>query len=220
MTGFDGFEDLLYDNSCAAPSHPRMQIVTELESRSTKRCSKSVEWSDQIASAASSLSFPSQLENNTTGPTRRACAQPTFALIGHRLHHEGELDTRTCTPTPWQSVSKILWGSSRAATPARVEQGRSFRNGVRFSVQTRSASSVAWRRLCLCGASSREGSPIGGNARVKEVVCRASILLSDAQNRSERTEMRRGLACAPSPIHAPSSTPEPTPGSPGCLHRS
>jgi hypothetical protein len=78
MTGFDGFEDLLYDDSCAAPSHPRMQMVTELESRSTKRFYKGMEWSDRIASAAASnLSFPGQLENNTTGPLTHASAQST-----------------------------------------------------------------------------------------------------------------------------------------------
>jgi hypothetical protein len=40
--------------------------------------------------------------------------------------------------------------------PARVGQGRSFRNGVRFSVQTRSTGSVAWRRLCVCCGQLQE----------------------------------------------------------------
>ncbi len=77
---------------------------------------------------------------------------------------------RTCTPNPCQLASKTLCGSSKAAMPAREGQGRSFRNGVRFSVQTRSAGSVAWRRLCLCGAGNRGRSPVGGKARVGEVV--------------------------------------------------
>ena len=56
---------------------------------------------------------------------------------------------------------------------------------MRFSVQTRSAGRVAWRRLCLCGAGSRGRSPVGGKARAGEVVCSVCMSPSDAQNRPE-----------------------------------
>jgi hypothetical protein len=38
-------------------------------------------------------------------------------------------------------------------------------------------------QLCLCGAGGHGRSRIGGNARVGEVVCRVSILLSNVQNK-------------------------------------
>lgn len=69
--------------------------------------------------------------------------------------------------------------------PARAGHGRSFRNGVRFSVQTRSAGSVAWRRVCVRGAGSRGRSPVCGKARVGDVVCSVSMLPSEAQKSPE-----------------------------------
>ena len=56
---------------------------------------------------------------------------------------------------------------------------------MRFSVQTRSAGSVAWRRSCLYGAGNRGRSPVGGNARIGEVVCSVCICPRDAQNKPE-----------------------------------
>jgi hypothetical protein len=66
---------------------------------------------------------------------------------------------------------------------------------VKFSVQTRSAGRVAWPRLCLCGGGSRWRTPIGGNARVGEVVCMVSIL-----PRTRRTGQRASFA-EPSTAH-------------------
>lgn len=48
-------------------------------------------------------------------------------------------------PSPCQSASKSRCGLSSVAIPERDLQGSSFRNGVRFSVQTCSDGSVAWR---------------------------------------------------------------------------
>ena len=69
--------------------------------------------------------------------------------------------------------------------PARDGHGRSLRNGVRFSVQTRSAGSVAWRRVYASGVGRRGRSPVGRKACVGEVVWRASMLPREAQNSPE-----------------------------------
>jgi hypothetical protein len=173
-----------------------MQKVAGLGQHWTWQYYKSAESSDQRASATTSLDHPTPRVSSTDAakrpdpylPRRRsaeirtgsrtACTVNTSSTPAPARH-------RTCTPNPCQLASKILCGSSRAAMPARAGQGRSFRNGVRFSVQTRSAGSVAWRRLCLYGAGNRGRSPVGGKARIGEVVCSVCIWPSDAQNKPE-----------------------------------
>ncbi|KAH9160260.1 hypothetical protein EDB89DRAFT_1914943 [Lactarius sanguifluus] len=136
------------------------------------------------------------------------------------------------------STSKILFGLSSAAAPACEGQGRSLRDGFKFSVHMRSVGSMVWRvYVSRAGAGGRGSSPVGRMAWAGEVVCSTSMLPSEAQNSPEsenafqRVSMlwsgRSGsqggmrkmvpcLYCRPWPIHAHSSAPEPTPGSPGC----
>ncbi|KAH9032305.1 hypothetical protein EDB84DRAFT_1438639 [Lactarius hengduanensis] len=89
-------------------------------------------------------------------------------------------------------------------------QGKSSKNGFKFSVHTRSAGSVAWHSLRVyasrAGAGSRGRSPVGRNVWAGEVV------------RFTRGKEEEYLVCtaAPLPSHAHSSAPEPMPGSSGC----
>jgi hypothetical protein len=141
---------------------------------------------------------------------------------------------RTCTPIPCQSASNSLCGFSRLAMPERDLQGRSFRNGVRFSVQTCSDGRVPCRNWY---SDDRGRSPSGRNVSEGDDVRCSSIDPSDAQNnpakllrsprhRSSTLRVRQlipeparalstHLAREPSAIHAHSSAPVPTPSSSG-----
>ncbi|KAH9023920.1 hypothetical protein EDB84DRAFT_1437913 [Lactarius hengduanensis] len=69
-------------------------------------------------------------------------------------------------------------------------QGKSSKNGFKFSVHTRSAGSVAWHSLRVyasrAGAGSRGRSPVGRNVWAGEVVCCASMVWSATRGLGER----------------------------------
>lgn len=89
---------------------------------------------------------------------------------------------------PCQSASNTRCGFSSRATPDSDLHGRSFRNGVRFSVHTCSDGSVPWRSWCAEVDASR--SPSGWNVSVGDVVRCSSKDPSDAQNRPPRALRR------------------------------
>lgn len=85
---------------------------------------------------------------------------------------------------PCQSASKRLCGLSRLAMPDKDLQGSSFKNGVRFSVQTFSEGSVPCRNLC--GEPHSGNEPSGRNVITGDVVRCSSSEPRDAQNRPLR----------------------------------
>jgi hypothetical protein len=138
----------------------------------------------------------------------------------------------TCRPMPCQSASKRRCGFSSRARPERPLHGRSFRKGVRFSVQTCSDGKDAWRSACgrVCGHAGR--APSGVKARVGEVVRCSSREARDAQKRPasalRRSRHRASTPCRPGPcvagppsaIHAHRAAPVATSGSSGYPQRS
>ena len=118
---------------------------------------------------ASSISLKMIPWGPLTAPAVSRCPH----WVDHHLHCQHELDTRTCTPSPGHAnLGQKSCRVQAERTPVWAGQGGNFGNGVRFSVQTRSAGSVAWHRLCLCSVGSRGRSSIGRNVRIGEVVCR------------------------------------------------
>ena len=146
---------------------------------------------------------------------------------------------RTWTPIPCQLASNNRWGLSKLAMPEKDLHGRSFRKGVRFSVQTFSDGNDACR--IWCGASHCGSDPSGRKDCVGEVVRNSSIEPREAQKRPARAFLRpfqRSLTLYvcndwakqsplgtgggrtydlddPSPIQAQSSAPVATPFSSG-----
>lgn len=73
--------------------------------------------------------------------------------------------------------------------PAFPLQGRSFRNGVKFSVQTTSRGKLPCNR-CRLDKEAFEWSPAGSKVITGLVVRVESIKLSDAQNRPDNALFR------------------------------
>lgn len=89
---------------------------------------------------------------------------------------------RTSTDILCHDASNSLCPSKRLEIPAFPLQGRSFRKGVKFSVQTTSPGSVPWRR---CKLSEIGWSPVGSKDTIGRVVRVESTKFSDAQKRPD-----------------------------------
>lgn len=89
---------------------------------------------------------------------------------------------RTSTDMLCHDASNSLCPSNKLEIPAFPLQGRSFKKGVRFSVQTTSPGSVPWRR---CSWSEGEWSPAGSKDTIGCVVRVESIKFKDAQKRPD-----------------------------------
>src|SRR5271169_2095808 len=83
-----------------------------------------------------------------------------------------------------QDASKSLCPSSRLDIPAFPLQGKSFKKGVRFSVQTTSLGNVPCKR-CKFGNIDSECAPAGANDITGRIVRVESIKLRDAQKRPD-----------------------------------
>lgn len=86
-------------------------------------------------------------------------------------------------------ASNSLWPSKRLAMPAFPLQGRSFKKGVKFSVQTTSRGRVPCsRRMFSRGVPQR--SLVGSNVNSGLVVRVESMKLREAQNKPESALFR------------------------------
>lgn len=94
----------------------------------------------------------------------------------------------TWTPMPCQSASKRRCGFNKLAMPDKDLHGKSFRNGVKFSVQTCSEGRDAWR--IRWGIPQSGNSPSGSNERVGDVVRSSSSDPREAQKRPARAFRR------------------------------
>ena len=101
------------------------------------------------------------------------------------LEHTG----RTSIAILCHEASNSLCPSKRLETPAFPLQGRSFRNGVKFSVQTTSRGKLPWRRWSL-DKEMLEWSPVGLKAIMGLVVLVESIKLREAQNKPDKALLR------------------------------
>lgn len=82
-------------------------------------------------------------------------------------------------------ASNSLCPSNKLDMPALPLQGNSFKNGVRFSVQTTSRGRVPWSR-CKYDKEAFEWSPVSSKDAAGRVVRVKSMKLSEAQNRPDR----------------------------------
>lgn len=88
-----------------------------------------------------------------------------------------------------QLASNSLCPSSRLLIPALPLHGKSFKNGVRFSVQTTSLGNVPWSRCRFCSEASL-WLPRGSNDITGRVVRVESMKLREAQKRPESAFVR------------------------------
>ena len=90
---------------------------------------------------------------------------------------------RTSMDILCHDASNNLCPSNKLEIPAFPLQGRSFKNGVRFSVQTTSPGSVPCNRY---NPSDIGWSPVGSNETTGRVVRVESMKFSDAQKRPDK----------------------------------
>ena len=86
-------------------------------------------------------------------------------------------------------ASNSLWPSNKDAMPAFPLQGKSFKNGVKFSVHTTSLGSVPYNK-CIFSAFPFGWSPSGLKDITGLVVRVSSMKFSEAQKRPERAFVR------------------------------
>jgi len=79
--------------------------------------------------------------------------------------------------------SYSLCPSRRLEIPALPLHGKSFRNGVRFSVQTTSCGKLPWSK---CNPPDEEWLPSGENERTGRMVLVKSIKLMEAQKSPDK----------------------------------
>lgn len=104
-------------------------------------------------------------------------------------------------------ASKSLCPSKRLEIPAFPLHGRSFKNGVKFSVQTTSRGKLPCRR-CSLGKELLEWSPVGLKAITGLVVLVESMKLREAQNKPDRALLR--VIHRANALDYPSTWPSPT----------
>jgi len=86
--------------------------------------------------------------------------------------------------------SNNLWPSNKLDIPALPLHGKSFRNGVRFSVQTISLGRVpcrSWRRE----SEALEWWPSGSNVNTGRMVRVESMKFKEAQKRPDKALVKR-----------------------------
>lgn len=129
------------------------------------------------------------LERSTSRTMSTVCSISTI--------HSDPLDGqtgRTSMAMLCQAASNSLCPSRRLDIPALPLHGKSFRNGVKFSVQTTSRGRLPCRRWSF-DKEAFEWSPAGSKVITGLVVLVESIKLSDAQNRPDRA-LLRVIQCA------------------------
>jgi len=166
----------------------------KLEFRSSWQQGKPYEWSDQTENEGTNL-WSYLAHRNNRGKSYSPCLLPSPPRRGSDKDWNVSLTStpmfsrqRTWTPMPCQLASNNRCGLSKLAMPEKDLHGRSFRKGVRFSVQTFSDGKEACR--IWWGASHWGREPSGRKVCVGEVVRNSSIEPREAQKRPARAFLR------------------------------